>query len=292
MKRIFPKLKSESGASMIEVVIASSILLTTLSATFTYLGNATTEVKGRTSVSETSGLESALIGVTRVILENESKTDPCLLSKNIKNEIERRQGSITDGVAMKKFDSNELAEIKSFLGSSINAQWKDAFNYCSSSSPDKGCLVLELKKDGSKTKMRIALATLQQYPFDFATKKNISRSSCDNSKILNDVEAGAGKGLKANYLLLTATKFGDEKKFRIVLKQSTGEILQTSGKTVEISGNSEFDPSRSPSCTLGFCANSIPPDPGKNYSAWAAFPRGASYNASFCRKCERAPDYK
>ena len=282
----------QRGASLLEAMVAAVILLVSLGATFSYISSATLEVKGRSAAGESSDLQMVLRALTRSVIESEAKTDPCLKSKTFETELAKRYGSLSDGVQAAAFDSSKIGVYNKFLNGSASAEWKNAFSFCTTASGQNGCVLLDKPGKGVERK-RLALGIITRFPYDFSIGKAVDPAACDNAEILKTETAdGAGIGIKATYILLSATTVGAGDHIRIVTRKSVGETYYTSAKQKSLGGQAEYDPSISPSCQQAFCAGQLAPDPGKDYAAWQKFPKGEAWNASFCGKCERSPTFK
>lgn len=295
MKAI-PQITDQTGATIVETVVALGIIVFAIAGSQQYFSQVKSKSTASQAIGSSNDIETTLVAFTRSVLAEESKTDPCLKTKVLSTEIAAKAGSLTDSLKIEQFNSNKISEYKAFLKTVPTDDFTEAFNVCRNLPNNRACIVIEDKHASAGTRKRLALAILSQQSFDFKTNKPTISASCDNAKILDPAALDnqyTGIGLKAGYVLLTATHSGNADDQTASFKKRTGQIVHTTPKYALISGSGSFDPSRSASCGYAFCLDpkSIPPDPGVDYNAWSKY-RGPSSYAANCRKCETAPDYR
>lgn len=286
--------QSQRGVTLIETLVASAITITAISGAYTYVNTAMAHSKNWQAINASDDMHSTLRSLIRSVVESEGKTDPCLKSHSLSEEMRKRYGEISKHLTLSRFDPSKITSQKKYLGSHYN-EWKRASDFCTSSAfGQKACVIIDAQAKENASLRHLVLGVISQSTYDFSSMEPVSSSSCINETVLaNSKSEGAGIGIKANYVMLAATIITSGNDEKVTSKRIPGEVVYTLPKLVKTNAASSFDAANTYSCQHDFCNNTLAPDPGIDFQAWKNFPTNSeAYNASICDKCERSPIFK
>lgn len=292
--------RNQRGFSLVEVLMAGGILLGSLGAGYQYLGNTIKVVKQRSVMSTSDDLSPLLKSYLTSVVSKQVKSDPCLKTTRLRDEINSIYGPLNEKITIRHFTSRDALTITEFWNQNPNEVWEDAINFCRTLGVNEGCVVFEVTKHRKSFEKIKMIALFKQESFDFKSGKPTDRLTCDNTALLdmNDRKPeNTGIGIKANFLVLRAVRSQGDVDVNIASQTNGGDVQRSVEKSAIVRTSNpngdEYNYSPLSTCDNDRCTRyPMPPDPGKDYDGWAAFSDRGARNASYCKKCERARNYK
>jgi len=250
---------SRRGASLVEVMVASSILA--ISATMTMQTSSNTSSLAaideghKAVITATSRVDAE----TRLIMKDAWKNDLCLTSGSFQSKLQTRTSSVGD----RTMTIRPLASATSYTGvagGGVPSAWSTAMSACNSPAGMNGCAEIEFAKGTQKISQGFVVMRL--VPWDF--KAGNSPTTCNN-----DLETQAGMGYRLNNAMFLETKLPDGSIHRVKHAYQAQFANAVDGDAFVPTTTTPPTGLQGPNMLAGWRRNwPVPPLPGPDYTAW------------------------